>query len=222
MKLICLFVLIAALYEVHAGTKRMCGPMLVQVLESVCTNGYNSMITKKSGNISLHNNELDIMDMYNDIEDDAPVHSKTSFLDDLLMGGDHVNTFAKTRRRRNLLGIYDECCVKGCNFAELTSYFLVVSSTTNGDLVLRLCGQALNEVLGIVCDGNLNGLPVKKFDPAVASINQPNNFLLSDNDCKFINKLTITRRRRYNMVGIYDECCRTKGCTVKELQSYCL
>ncbi|XP_037810188.1 probable insulin-like peptide 1 [Lucilia sericata] len=118
MKLLCLFVFIAALYEVHAGTKRMCGPVLVQVLESVCLNGYNQMITKKS--VPLHN-DLDVLDIYNDIEDDTPMHTKGSFLDDLLMG-DHVNTFAKTRRRRNLLGIYDECCVKGCNFAELTSY----------------------------------------------------------------------------------------------------
>ncbi|TMW42047.1 hypothetical protein DOY81_012873, partial [Sarcophaga bullata] len=79
---------------------------------------YNSMITKKSVPVR---NELDVMDLYNDIDDDMPVHSKSSFLDDLFMG-DHVNTFAKTRRRRNLLGIYDECCVKGCNFAELYSY----------------------------------------------------------------------------------------------------
>ncbi|KAM7358414.1 insulin-like peptide 1 [Cochliomyia hominivorax] len=119
MKFLCLFVLIAvAVYGVHAGAKRLCGPVLVQVLESVCIDGYNSLITKKS--VPLHN-ELDVLDMYNEIEDDTPFHSKTSFLDDLLMT-DHVNTFAKTRRRRNLLGIYDECCVKGCSLAELTSY----------------------------------------------------------------------------------------------------
>lgn len=52
MKLLCLFVLIvAAVYEVNAGTKRLCGPVLVQVLESVCVNGYNSLITKKSGKL---------------------------------------------------------------------------------------------------------------------------------------------------------------------------
>lgn len=66
-------------------------------------------------------NDFDMMNMYNDIEDEAPAHTKTSFLDDMLMG-DHINTIAKTRRRRNLLGIYDECCVKGCSYAELKSY----------------------------------------------------------------------------------------------------
>lgn len=66
-------------------------------------------------------NDLDVLDMYNDLDDDTPFRSKGSFLDELLMS-DHVNSFAKTRRRRNLLGIYDECCVKGCTFAELSSY----------------------------------------------------------------------------------------------------
>ncbi|XP_065371059.1 probable insulin-like peptide 1 [Calliphora vicina] len=119
MKLLCIFVIvIVAVYEVNASTKRLCGPVLAQVLESVCVNGYNSMKTKKS--VPVHN-DLDIMDNYNDIEDDAGVHTKGSFLDDLLMSN-HANSVAKTRRRRNLLGIYEECCVKGCNFYELTSY----------------------------------------------------------------------------------------------------
>lgn len=61
--------------------------------------------------------------MYNDLDDGSSSPRKVSFLDDLLMGN-HVNTVAKTRRRRNLLGIYDECCVKGCNFNELASYCL--------------------------------------------------------------------------------------------------
>ncbi|KAM7356228.1 insulin-like peptide 1 [Cochliomyia hominivorax] len=120
MKFLCLFVLIVALYEVNASSKRLCGPVLVQVLESICIDGYNSLMTKKS--VPLHN-ELDVLNMYSDLEDSAPVHTKSLFLDDLLMGN-HVNTFAKTRRRRNILGIYDECCVKGCNYAELASYCL--------------------------------------------------------------------------------------------------
>lgn len=49
MKVFCFIVILAALYEVHAGSKRMCGPVLVQVLDAVCTNGYNSMAIKKSG-----------------------------------------------------------------------------------------------------------------------------------------------------------------------------
>ncbi|XP_046809085.1 probable insulin-like peptide 2 [Lucilia cuprina] len=100
--------------------------------------------------------------------------------------------------------------------------FGAVFSITNGDTVLRLCGQALNEVLSIVCEGKLNGLPVKKLDSKLVSVKHLNDILMSDHDCKDMHKLTKTRRRRYNTVGIYDECCRTKGCTVKELQSYCL
>ncbi|KNC34278.1 hypothetical protein FF38_05940 [Lucilia cuprina] len=56
----------------------------------------------------------------------------------------------------------------------------------------------------------------------LVSVKHLNDILMSDHDCKDMHKLTKTRRRRYNTVGIYDECCRTKGCTVKELQSYCL
>lgn len=39
---------------------------------------------------------------------------------------------------------------------------LTAFSTISGNIVLRLCGQALNEVLSVVCNGKLNNLPVKK------------------------------------------------------------
>ncbi|XP_037825791.1 probable insulin-like peptide 3 [Lucilia sericata] len=120
MKLLCLFVLIAVIYEANASTKRLCGPVLAQVLESVCINGYNSIKTKKS--VPMVHNNLDVLDNYNDMEgEENALAAKHSFLDDLLMV-DHINSVAKTRRRRNLFGIYDECCVKGCTFDELTSY----------------------------------------------------------------------------------------------------
>lgn len=37
-----------------------------------------------------------------------------------------------------------------------------------------------------------------------------------------VENMLKTRRRRYDFVGIHDECCRNKGCTVAELKSYCL
>lgn len=37
-----------------------------------------------------------------------------------------------------------------------------------------------------------------------------------------IENLLKTRRRRHGFEGIYDECCRNKGCTSSELRAYCL
>ncbi|KAM7358413.1 insulin-like peptide 5 [Cochliomyia hominivorax] len=119
MKILYFLIAFITFYEVNADSKRFCGPLLVQVLESVCVDGYNSLITKKS--VPFHK-MLNGLDMNNYIGSDTDgLNDKNSLLEDLLTQ-DHTNSFAVTRRRRNLLGIYDECCVKGCSYNEIRSY----------------------------------------------------------------------------------------------------
>lgn len=38
----------------------------------------------------------------------------------------------------------------------------LLCSTTSGDTAVRLCGQVLNQVLTVVCDGKINPLPLKR------------------------------------------------------------
>ncbi|XP_013117616.1 probable insulin-like peptide 3 [Stomoxys calcitrans] len=122
MKLLSILVIFAVLYESHGEGSRFCGPNLAQILEMVCYNGYNGMImNKKSGNKVVHH-DMDILNKFNEINDESPFNSD-SLLNDLLYGN-HVQALAKTRRQRHLTGVYDECCRKSCTMEELTGYCL--------------------------------------------------------------------------------------------------
>lgn len=48
MKLFNLFVLIIALYEVSAASNSNCANILVQVLETICTDGFSKIPAKES------------------------------------------------------------------------------------------------------------------------------------------------------------------------------
>ncbi|KAM7356227.1 insulin-like peptide 3 [Cochliomyia hominivorax] len=199
MKFFYILILFVVLYEANAASKRLCGRILVQVLESVCINGYNSHPTKRSDSLL---NQLEIGITESDITD----NSNNSFLDDLLTES-HVNTMAVTRRRRNLLGIYDECCVKGCTLDNLALYFNAASK--------RLCGRILVQVLESVCINGYNSHPTKRSGNMTFEYYN-GNYLLTENH---ISAMAMTRRRR-NLLGIYDECC-VKGCTLDNLALYC-
>ncbi|XP_061391218.1 probable insulin-like peptide 3 [Musca vetustissima] len=119
MKLLSVIVFFAALYEIHSAATRYCGPNLYQILDAVCTNGFNGMqITKKSGKKELTND----LDIFNEIGDVSPFASD-SLLNEMFYS-DRDNVLAKTRRMRHLNGVYDECCRKGCTMNELLSYCL--------------------------------------------------------------------------------------------------
>lgn len=50
MKLVYILALFIASYEVNANSRRLCGDVLTQVIESLCPNGTNPIsVQKKSG-----------------------------------------------------------------------------------------------------------------------------------------------------------------------------
>ncbi|XP_059217098.1 probable insulin-like peptide 3 [Stomoxys calcitrans] len=109
MKLLSVFILFVALYEIHAS--RLCGDTLVQVLRMVCINGFPTMTKKSSNNLVLH--DMDILDKF-----------KSNTLLNDFMYGNPINLLAKTRKQRHLLGVVDECCRNECTLEELAEYCL--------------------------------------------------------------------------------------------------
>uniref|UniRef100_A0A1B0B926 Insulin-like domain-containing protein n=1 Tax=Glossina palpalis gambiensis TaxID=67801 RepID=A0A1B0B926_9MUSC len=90
----------------------------------------------------------------------------------------------------------------------------------------RYCGVLLDQALTVICQNGFNKKIEKKsvnadgFLPGDALLPYPYGLRILANELMDDRAaiLTQTRRRRY---GIYDECCRLKGCTFQELDSYC-
>lgn len=61
------------------------------------------------------------MDSYNDVDNDNVEPIRRSFWSDLLLSG-NIDSLVKTRRRRSMLLIHEECCIKSCDQNELASY----------------------------------------------------------------------------------------------------
>ncbi|XP_073836299.1 insulin-like peptide 5 [Musca autumnalis] len=122
MKLLAILVFIAFCYETHSAATRFCGPNLMRILEAVCVNGFNSMqISKKSIVEPMY---PQISDLYGLTDIDNEPHAlSNSLLNDVLYS-EGMNELAKIRRQRQLHGVYDECCRKGCTFNELAGYCL--------------------------------------------------------------------------------------------------
>ncbi|XP_061395161.1 probable insulin-like peptide 3 [Musca vetustissima] len=92
---------------------RVCGPSLSQLLETVCVNGFNARVTKKSNvNLNLPNAKKlsDTMLPYNPMSH--------------ILFNKRTDTMAKVRKERLYTGVYDECCLKTCSLNEILGYCL--------------------------------------------------------------------------------------------------
>ncbi|XP_032291156.1 probable insulin-like peptide 1 [Drosophila virilis] len=95
----------------------------------------------------------------------------------------------------------------------------------------KLCGQALNDAMDVVCVNGYNTIPKKRLDspPEMAidadqlQLRPGAGYALSPllSSIYGTEVLIKTRRlRRQAGGGIYDECCRN-ACTYPELLAYC-
>ncbi|XP_039951872.1 probable insulin-like peptide 1 [Bactrocera tryoni] len=111
---ICALLLVLSV-ALHQSTGRtVCGPALDAVLSTICVNGFNTKFKKSMEWDDLGSNAL---------EDELVFpYARFPFLAEI--HGGQVNALAKTRRHRDtaLIGVYDECCNKGCTYNEIFSY----------------------------------------------------------------------------------------------------
>ncbi|XP_018789560.1 PREDICTED: LIRP-like [Bactrocera latifrons] len=93
-----------------SAQQAVCGPAIDAALSIMCENGFNTKFKKSlewDGLANAEPEELSPFGMMN-----FPFLGRNH--------GGHVDTVAKTRRRRE--GVYDECCRKPCSYSELLSY----------------------------------------------------------------------------------------------------
>uniref|UniRef100_A0A1A9VT25 Insulin-like domain-containing protein n=1 Tax=Glossina austeni TaxID=7395 RepID=A0A1A9VT25_GLOAU len=113
----------------------------------------------------------------------------------------------------------------------LAALVVLTARETHGT-AQRYCGVLLDQALTVICQNGFNKKITKKSADAPILLNAdwfmaqdellPYPYGFRNLANQFTDEtaaiLTQTRRRRY---GIYDECCRLKGCTFQELDSYC-
>nr|XP_022902684.1 insulin-like isoform X2 [Onthophagus taurus] len=98
---------------------QQCGTYLSQLLSMVCKSRYNSQSLNKRSIVPIPIVEMMVPHYYNSNEDEIPQLK----LGDILLPRKHAIQVLKGKRRVKR-GVYDECCIKPCTYAELHDYCL--------------------------------------------------------------------------------------------------
>ncbi|EDW69406.1 probable insulin-like peptide 3 isoform X1 [Drosophila virilis] len=118
--LVCSMALLLLLV-LHVQSMRLCGTELPEMLEQMCTYGYNTKL--KRSYVGPAFNSIDNANSDASVDLDLGSYAELDLHSQPLLRallGESGHHLVKTRRRR--YGVHDECCRKSCSLEELNYY----------------------------------------------------------------------------------------------------